>query len=205
LDSIIINASVAFRYVRTIVQILDYLSTVRFYICTKIPDGMAKARTSGRSQTPGSERRPASTAQPANEAWALLRALFDIEPPSLKPVASEFGLLPPQVIALRQIARRPSLAMRELGTLMHSDKSTITWIADQLEQRGLIERRGDPNDRRVRRLAVTDHGARVHAELESRLNRPPVALTRMPPNDQRLLRDVLRRAETQRTQPSIRR
>jgi DNA-binding MarR family transcriptional regulator len=45
------------------------------------------------------------------------------------------------------------------------DASYVTAIADQLEERGLIERRPHASDRRIKSLALTDEGRRVRDQI----------------------------------------
>jgi DNA-binding MarR family transcriptional regulator len=72
-------------------------------------------------------------------------------------------LTPPQSIALRKLLDGP-LAMGSVAEVLSCDASTLTGIADRLEERGLIQRQLDPADRRVKLLALTDAG---HALVES--------------------------------------
>jgi DNA-binding MarR family transcriptional regulator len=66
-------------------------------------------------------------------------------------------LTPPQSIAMRKLLDGP-LPMGSVAEVLACDASTLTGIADRLEERGLIERRLDPSDRRVKLLALTDTG-----------------------------------------------
>jgi DNA-binding MarR family transcriptional regulator len=55
--------------------------------------------------------------------------------------------------------------MRGLAERLGIDASYVTAIADQLEERGLIERRPHPTDRRIKSLALTDEGRRVRDRI----------------------------------------
>jgi DNA-binding MarR family transcriptional regulator len=70
----------------------------------------------------------------------------------------------------------------------------VTGISDRLEERGLVERHADPDDRRVKMLALTKEGDRVRKALTDRLMAPPPELAALAPEDQETLRDLLRRA-----------
>lgn len=71
-------------------------------------------------------------------------------------------------------AEAPS--MRELGSLLRCDPSTVTFIADRLDEKGLVEREVDPANRRVKRLVLTAKGRRVRARLtEAMTTRSPLA------------------------------
>jgi DNA-binding MarR family transcriptional regulator len=62
------------------------------------------------------------------------------------------------------------LPMRELADRISCDPSQVTGIADRLEALELVERRPSPQDRRVKRLVVTERGQAVAEELASELN-----------------------------------
>lgn len=53
---------------------------------------------------------------------------------------------------LARVERQPGLSQRELATICEVEPITIARLVDRLEQRGLLERRPDPDDRRVWRL-----------------------------------------------------
>jgi DNA-binding MarR family transcriptional regulator len=84
--------------------------------------------------------------------------------------------------------------MRRLALVMRCDPSNVTGLADRLEERGLVERRDDPSDRRVKGLALTPKGGRVRDDFMARLMDPPEEIASLPAEDQRALRDALRKA-----------
>ena len=61
------------------------------------------------------------------------------------------------------------MSMSALADRMGIDASYVTTIADQLEERGLIERRPHPTDRRVKSLALTAEGRRLRDQLAEEL------------------------------------
>jgi MarR family transcriptional regulator, organic hydroperoxide resistance regulator len=109
-------------------------------------------------------------------------------------IASEFDLSPPQVMALRQLDPAEPKPMSELAIALRCDNSNVTGIVDRLEDRGLVQRRPGEHDRRVKMLMITERGAQVRAGLAARLDEPPEALANLSPEDQRALRDIMRRA-----------
>ena len=131
---------------------------------------------------------------PASEAWALMHELFHASRRRFLAVASEFELSPPQVRALGVLDPERPVPMSELAEALHCDNSNVTGIVDRLEDRGLVERRSATHDRRVKMLAVTERGARVREQLAERLEQAPGPLARLSPEDQRALRDIMRRA-----------
>ncbi|HEV7897407.1 MAG TPA: MarR family winged helix-turn-helix transcriptional regulator, partial [Planosporangium sp.] len=49
------------------------------------------------------------------------------------------------------------------------DRTVMTYLLDDLERAGLVERRPDPADRRARRVVATDRGKNLLTELHERL------------------------------------
>jgi DNA-binding MarR family transcriptional regulator len=49
------------------------------------------------------------------------------------------------------------------------DRTVMTYLLDDLERAGLVERRPDPADRRARRVLATDRGKNLLTELHERL------------------------------------
>jgi DNA-binding MarR family transcriptional regulator len=84
-------------------------------------------------------------------------------------------------------------SQQSLGELLRIDRTTMVAVIDELEERGLVERRRDPRDRRVWAVHLTDVGRRAldagrgHAvEVEEAL------LTPFAEADRERLRDMLR-------------
>ena len=105
--------------------------------------------------------------------------------------SQEFDLSLPQAMALRNLGEaRP---MGELAGHLGCDASYITGIADSLEQRGLIERRADPADRRVKQLALTEQGVTLRRHIQARLLERHPVVEPLSRDEQRMLRDLLHR------------
>ncbi|NAS23522.1 MarR family transcriptional regulator [Herbidospora sp. NEAU-GS84] len=56
-----------------------------------------------------------------------------------------------------------------LATRLAVDRTVLTYVIDDLEKAGLIERQPDPRDRRARRIVATEQGRKVQAEGEERM------------------------------------
>ncbi|MDN5001901.1 MarR family winged helix-turn-helix transcriptional regulator [Bradyrhizobium sp. GCM10027634] len=69
-----------------------------------------------------------------------------------------FDLTPVQYAALATIKTNPGLDQATLAGLIAYDRTTITGVIDRLVQKGLIERRASPRDRRARELEITNDG-----------------------------------------------
>ena len=134
---------------------------------------------------------------PATEAWSLfLGILFDERPPRIPAVAAQFDVSPMGLKMLQALEPGTELPMSAVAERLFCDASNVTGMVDRLEARGLLERREDPRDRRVKRIALTDEGALVREQVLERLYEPPAAIAKLSRADQRALRDLLRRAAT---------
>ncbi len=131
---------------------------------------------------------------PATEAWTLLIKLMWSQRGRLAAWAGEEGLSPMQVHALRHLDPERPVAMSELAESLVCDASNVTGIVDRLESHGLVERRSTPEDRRVKRLFLTEAGELTRGRLLGRMHAPPPELRALTPAEQRQLRDLLRRA-----------
>lgn len=76
-------------------------------------------------------------------------------------MARDLGLTGPQRFVVRCIGKYPGLSASQLAEMLHLDRGTISATLNRLEDRGLIERRPDPGDRRRITLGLTDAGRAV--------------------------------------------
>jgi DNA-binding MarR family transcriptional regulator len=58
-----------------------------------------------------------------------------------------------------------ALPMRGLAEALDVSQASATGIVDRMEQRGLVERRRDDDDRRIVRVALTDEGRQLVAGI----------------------------------------
>src|SRR5216683_7244631 len=138
--------------------------------------------------------RQAGSVSVADQAWALLlQAAFERVHVHFAATVAELDLAPVQAKALHELNVDPPISMRELAERLKADPSNVTGLVDRLEARGLVERRPDSNDRRIKGLALTSAGARMRARLFARLYSAPPAVAELSDSDQRALRDVLQR------------
>lgn len=104
------------------------------------------------------------------------RSLARIFDDALRP----FGLTNGQFSLLMSLNRPEPPQMRAVADLLAMDRTTLTAALKPLERQGLLIIATDPNDRRGRRLSLTDAGRkalaaamptwnRVHAEIEETL------------------------------------
>jgi DNA-binding MarR family transcriptional regulator len=104
-------------------------------------------------------------------------------------IAAELDLPPAQALALVNL--RDPAPMRDLADVLGCDASNVTGIVDGLERRGLVTRRPDPADRRVKHLVLTEEGRRRRDLLGTKAHGRAAALFDVPDADRRHLRDLL--------------
>ena len=68
-------------------------------------------------------------------------------------------------VVLSALSEVGCMSQAALASHVHLEGATITHHIDRLEAAGLVRRQLDPNDRRVRRLELTDAGADLHGRL----------------------------------------
>ncbi|MEV1289830.1 MarR family transcriptional regulator [Micromonospora sp. NPDC049679] len=67
--------------------------------------------------------------------------------------------------AARDLPKTQLALAQQLGV----DRTVMTYLLDDLERAGLVERQPDPTDRRARRVTATDRGRERLADLDQRL------------------------------------
>ena len=101
------------------------------------------------------------------------------------------GLTPGHMKLLMHLEPGDGRAMGSLAQDFRCDASTMTWLVDRLEERGLVERRMLPSDRRVKAVALTPEGVAAKTELAERLYEPPEDLFGLDSTCLAELRDAL--------------
>ncbi|MEV0981771.1 MarR family transcriptional regulator [Streptomyces sp. NPDC049915] len=109
--------------------------------------------------------------------------------------AGQHALTGAQARLLSLLSLEP-LPMRKLAQKLKCEPSNVTGIVDRLEARGLVERRPDPADRRVKLAAATDEGRRVARDLRDGLRFAREPLAGLSDTERATLRDLLRRMLT---------
>jgi DNA-binding MarR family transcriptional regulator len=71
------------------------------------------------------------------------------------------GLDPRSVLVLRHVGAEQGRTQASLSTSLGVPPSRIVGMIDELEQRGLLERRANPSDRRAHALWLTGRGRKV--------------------------------------------
>ncbi|NUR93233.1 MAG: winged helix-turn-helix transcriptional regulator [Nonomuraea sp.] len=95
----------------------------------------------------------------------LVRSLIAAE----LPVLDAHGVSMWGYVVLNALDREPMRTQAALAQSIGADKTRIIATLDELQRAGLIERAPDPDDRRVRLLAITPEGQRVRRAVQSRI------------------------------------
>ncbi|MER5737830.1 MULTISPECIES: MarR family transcriptional regulator [unclassified Streptomyces] len=106
--------------------------------------------------------------------------------------AAAHSLTGAQARVLGLLALEPT-PMRKIAEKLKCEPSNVTGIIDRLESRGLVERRPDPADRRVKLAAPTDEGRDTARRLRDALHFAREPLGGLTDVERTLLRDLLRR------------
>ncbi len=105
---------------------------------------------------------------------------------------AECGMSLPLAAALRELD--DPLPMSALAERLSCDASYVTGLADRLEERNLVERVPDPDDRRVKQLVLTDRGRAVRGDVEARLREGHAWVDRLEDGEVETLVRILRKA-----------
>ena len=75
---------------------------------------------------------------------------------------NKVGLTPPQFYVLATIGYAGGLPFGEIGAKMMVTVSNLTGIVDRLEEKKIVSRKRDENDRRVVHVVLTEKGAKLY-------------------------------------------
>ncbi len=114
--------------------------------------------------------------------YPLSRALIAAELPIL--TAHEISMWGYAV--LNALVEQPIRTQSALATAIGADKTRIIGVLDELQDRALIERTPDPDDRRAHQLAITEQGRAVRDAVRTDIQRGEERLlTRLSAADRR--------------------
>lgn len=116
--------------------------------------------------------------QPELEAYSLLRQINSMLEMFNRYDLRGEGLTVPQ-FAILSYATPEGVPLSTISSQMMCDNSNLTGIVDRLISKGLVERRPDPQDRRVSLICLTEDGAdtlrrlrpRHHASVQKRMRK----------------------------------
>jgi DNA-binding MarR family transcriptional regulator len=89
--------------------------------------------------------------------WGVAHQLRHLRRETLAP----WDIAPSHSRALGVLTRHGAMRLSELSDRLHIAARSTTEVVDGLQDRGLVERHPDPEDRRATLVALTDEGIRV--------------------------------------------
>ena len=76
------------------------------------------------------------------------------------------GMTRAQAVILLRLEHQPGMTQNEMAALCEVEPITVGRLVDRLEARGLLERRLDPADRRIRRLHLLPASEPILKEIQ---------------------------------------
>ena len=77
----------------------------------------------------------------------------------------DLGLDPREVVVLRMVAAEPGRSQRSLAPALRVRATHLVTVIDAIQDKGLLERRPNPEDRRAHALYLTSKGKRTLARV----------------------------------------
>ncbi len=128
----------------------------------------------------------------ADRIWQLLTALVTDNLGDWRRKVSEITGMPfSRWRALRRLVDAP-LTLRELADLMNTDAPATTVAVNDLERRGLVERRPHPDNPRAKLVSITQAGRRVMESTDNIAHRAPPAVADLPRADLEALSRIMK-------------
>src|SRR3954468_7005855 len=125
-----------------------------------------------------------------DDVVALLGRIVDRFVASYESAAAAQGLTTVQAKVLAALGE--PLPMHRIAEKLKSERSNVTGIIDRLEARGLVERRPDERDRRIKNIVATPAGAVLARNFRRSLGFAAEPLAALGSADRVKLRDLLR-------------
>lgn len=115
----------------------------------------------------------------------VFRELGAHRPEQLLP---DWSLSLSELYALSILAEEAPLSQQDLGAALALEKSSVSRLVQQLEQRGWVLRDRDPNDNRLRLLRLSAEGQRISNVVGQRMHeRHAEVFQQLTPEDQAAL------------------
>ncbi|MGR6430582.1 MarR family winged helix-turn-helix transcriptional regulator [Rhizobium sp. PAMB 3182] len=95
---------------------------------------------------------------PRFRSWIAVGRACQLMQQVLTRALADLDIKPPHLDILANLYRHDGLTQQELARKLLVGRSNMSMLLPQMEKRGLIARKGDPRDKRVLRLSLTEHG-----------------------------------------------
>lgn len=109
---------------------------------------------------------------PRFKSWIAVGRACQLMQQALARALAPLDIKPPHLDILINLYRFEGITQRELARKLLVGRSNMSMLLPQMEKRGLLERRGDPLDKRILRLHLTEAGhalARHAMEIQTAL------------------------------------
>jgi DNA-binding MarR family transcriptional regulator len=133
-------------------------------------------------------------AEPESIAYELAGRVFEVALTlgrDLAQIVDDLQITRPLAAALLQLdPGQGPLSRRALADRLICDPSNVTFLVDRLEERGLVQRVVDPDDRRIKALSLTPAGVETRTRLATAAVEGPT-FARLSPEQRRQLTELL--------------
>ena len=127
----------------------------------------------------------------ADEVWRTMAAVvFDNRDAWKRDVIETSGLPFSRIRVLRRLAKRPMTA-KQIAEAATMDAPATSVAVNDLEDRGLVVREADPNNRRCKVISLTDEGRRTVAGIEGVQDPAPRPFAALSQEELRTLGDIV--------------
>jgi DNA-binding MarR family transcriptional regulator len=130
---------------------------------------------------------------PRPDLAAMIVPLGRVLTAAERPVLEAHDLTMWAYVVLSYLDEKPLRTQAALAEAIHADKTRIIPVLDDLESRGLLDRRVDRADRRARLLSLTPEGSRLRDTVRNAVQRGERSLLeRLPAEDRAVFLRALR-------------
>lgn len=132
----------------------------------------------------------------ADQVWRQLSTLvFDNRDSWRRAAVDRTGLPLSRIRILRRLARHP-MSVKQIAETATVDAPAATVAVNDLEARGLVVRRVNPENRRCKLVSLTDAGREVVAVVEAVDDPAPASLAALSERELRALQGLIARLAT---------
>ena len=117
----------------------------------------------------------------------LIRRLHQIGDALFFDECKSESITPVQVGVLTALSMNPWLDQKAIGRELSLDRTTIAEVLKRLAEKGLVETRVNPDDRRSRLSVITKKGLKLINELQNSIHRSQERLIELMPEEDRVV------------------